>query len=173
MRRRGRATGGLIAGAALLAAFIAPAIAQNTSGVLITEVDGAITPVVADHLSAAVDRAAETSSVLVVTLDTPGGLDTSMRDIVQVFLNAPVPVVVYVEPEGARAASAGTYITMAAHVAAMAPATSIGAATPVDLQGGEITDKIINDAAAFAISVAERQGRNVEFAESAVREGTS
>ena len=111
--------------------------------------------------------------MLVVTLDTPGGLDTSTRDIVQTFLNSPVPVVVYVEPEGARAASAGTYITMAAHVAAMAPATSIGAATPVDLQGGEITDKIINDSAAFATSVAERRGRNVEFAESAVREGTS
>lgn len=173
MRRRRGAGGGLIAGAALLAAFVAPATAQTPSGVLVTEVDGAITPVVADHISAAVDQAAETGAVLVVTLDTPGGLDTSMRDIVQTFLNAPVPVVVYVEPEGARAASAGTYITMAAHVAAMAPATSIGAATPVDLQGGEITDKIINDAAAFAVSVAERRGRSVEFAESAVREGTS
>jgi len=80
---------------------------------------------------------------------------------------------VYVSPEGARAASAGTFITMAAHVAAMAPATSIGAATPVDLQGGDITDKIINDAAAFAVSVAERRNRDVEFAEQAVREGRS
>jgi membrane-bound serine protease (ClpP class) len=173
MRRRRRATGGLIAGAALLAASVAPAVAQATSGVLVTEVDGPITPVEADHLAAAIGRAAEMGSALVVTLDTPGGLDTSTRDIVQTFLNSPVPVVVYVEPEGARAASAGTYITMAAHVAAMAPATSIGAATPVDLQGGEITDKIINDSAAFATSVAERRGRNVEFAESAVREGTS
>jgi len=141
--------------------------------VLVTDVDGPITPVIADHLAAAVEQAVGEEALLVVTVDTPGGLDTSMRDIVQTFLNAPVPVVVYVEPEGARAASAGTFITMAAHVAAMAPGTSIGAATPVDLQGGEISDKIINDAVAFATSLAERRGRNVEFAESAVRDGTS
>ncbi|HEX6302399.1 MAG TPA: nodulation protein NfeD [Acidimicrobiia bacterium] len=173
MRRRRRAVGGLIAGTALVAAFIAPVLAQGTSGVLVTEVDGPITPVIADHLAAAVDQALGEGALLVVTLDTPGGLDTSMRDIVQAFLNAPVPILVYVEPEGARAASAGTFITMAAHVAAMAPATSIGAATPVDLQDGEISDKIINDAVAFATSLAERRGRNVEFAESAVRDGTS
>jgi len=173
MRRRRRAAGGLIAGTALVAAFIAPVLAQGTSGVLVTVVDGPITPVIADHLAAAVEQAVGDEALLVVSLDTPGGLDTSMRDIVQTFLNAPVPIVVYVEPEGARAASAGTFITMAAHVAAMAPATSVGAATPVDLQGGEITDKIINDAVAFAISVAERRGRSVEFAESAVRDGAS
>ena len=173
MARRGRAVGGLIAGTTLVAALIAPALAQVTSGVLVTAVDGPITPVIADHLVAAVKEATDEEAVLVVTLDTPGGLDTSMRDIVQTFLSAPVAVVVYVEPEGARAASAGTFITMAAHVAAMAPATSIGAATPVDLQGGAITDKIINDAVAFATSVAERRGRNTEFAESAVRDGTS
>jgi membrane-bound serine protease (ClpP class) len=173
VRRRRRAVGGLIAGTALVAAFIAPVLAQGTSGVLVTEVDGPITPVIADHLDAAVEQALGEDALLVVTLDTPGGLDTSMRDIVQTFLNAPVPIVVYVEPEGARAASAGTFITMAAHMAAMAPATSIGAATPVDLQDGEITDKIINDAVAFATSLAERRGRNAEFAESAVRDGTS
>jgi membrane-bound serine protease (ClpP class) len=173
MRRRRRATGGLIAGTILVAAFIAPVLAQSTSGVLVTEVDGPITPVIADYLAAAVERALDEAAVLVVTLDTPGGLDTSMRDIVQTFLNAPIPVLVYVEPEGARAASAGALITMAGHVAAMAPATTIGAATPVDLQGGEITDKIINDAVSFATSVAERRGRSIEFAESAVRDGTS
>lgn len=141
---------------------------------LVAEVDGPITPVIADHLAGAVEASAERGAVLVVTMDTPGGLDTSMRDIVQTFLNAPVPVVVYIQPEGARAASAGTFITMAAHVAAMAPATSIGAATPVDLQTGEEgSDKIVNDAVAFAVSVAERRGRNTEFAEAAVREGTS
>lgn len=141
---------------------------------LVTDVDGPITPIVADHLRAAVEVANDMPAVLVVRIDTPGGLDVSMRDIVQVFLTAPVPVVVYVQPEGARAASAGTFITMAAHVAAMAPATSIGAATPVDLQGGgDVSDKVINDAAAFARSVAERRGRDVEFAESAVRDGTS
>jgi len=173
MARRRRATGGLIAGSILLAGFIAPVLARTASEVLVTAVDGPITPVIADHLAAAVEQALEDDAVLVVTVDTPGGLDTSMRDIVQTFLNAPVPVVVYVEPEGARAASAGTFITMAAHVAAMAPATSIGAATPVDLQGGEISDKIINDASAFAVSVAQRRGRSVEFAESSVRDGTS
>ena len=142
--------------------------------VALVEVEGVITPVVAAYLEDAVGAAeADDSEALVVTLDTPGGLDISMRDIVQAFLNAEVPVIVYVSPEGARAASAGTFIAMAAHVAAMAPATSIGAATPVDLQGGEITDKIINDAAAFAISVAERRNRDVEFAEQAVREGRS
>ena len=153
---------------------IAVQATAQAPGVLVAEVDGPITPVIADHLAAAVDTAAASDAVLVVTLDTPGGLDTSMRDIVQTFLNAPVPVVVYVEPEGARAASAGTFITMAAHVAAMAPATAIGAATPIDLQTGEPgSDKVINDAVAFAVSVAERRGRNTEFAEDAVREGSS
>ena len=164
--------GSLIAGAAMVVAFSVPGSAQGPR-VLVTDVDGPITPVVADHLEAAVAEANETGAVLIVTIDTPGGLDTSMRDIVQTFLNAPIPVVVYVQPEGARAASAGTFITMAAHVAAMAPATSIGAATPVDLRGGEISDKILNDASAFAVSVAERKGRSVEFAEAAVRDGTS
>ena len=83
-----------------------------------------------------------------------------MRQISQAFLNARVPVVVYVTPSGARAASAGAIITFAAHVAAMAPGTTIGAATPVDLQGGEISDKVINDAAAFAEAVAAQRGRS-------------
>jgi membrane-bound serine protease (ClpP class) len=172
MRWRRRAVGSLIAGIVVAIGFAVPSAAQE-QGVLVADVNGPITPVVADHLEAAVAEAGETGAVLIVTMDTPGGLDTSMRDIVQTFLNAPIPVVVYVQPEGARAASAGTFITMAAHVAAMAPATSIGAATPVDLQGGEISDKILNDASAFAVSVAERKGRNVEFAEAAVRDGTS
>lgn len=160
--------GGVIGGL-----FGAPASAQEHRVILI-EVAGPITPVVADYIEDAVQAAeADVSQALVVTLDTPGGLDLSMREIVQAFLNAEVPVIVYVSPEGARAASAGTFITMAAHVAVMAPATSIGAATPVDLQGGEITDKIINDAAAFAVSVAERRGRDAEFAEQAVRDGRS
>ena len=167
-----RAVGGVVAGGALVALSAAPLAAQ-TAAILLTEVDGPITPVIADHLASSVETAAERNAVLVVTLDTPGGLDTSMREIVQSFLNAPTPVVVFVHPQGARAASAGTFITMAAHVAAMAPATSIGAATPVDLEGGEISDKIINDAAAFAVSVAERRDRSVEFAEAAVRQGVS
>ena len=120
MKWRRRAVASLIAGTALVFSFSVPGAAQGPR-VLVTEVDGPITPVVADHLEAAVAEASEIGAVLIVTMDTPGGLDTSMRDIVQTFLNAPIPVVVYVQPEGARAASAGTFITMAAHVAAMAP----------------------------------------------------
>jgi len=140
--------------------------------VLIVSVADAITPVVADHIVDAV-AAAEAGGyqALVVELDTPGGLDTSMRLIVQALLDADVPVVVHVTPSGARAASAGTMIAMAAHVAAMAPGTTIGAATPVDLSGAEISDKVVNDAAAYAVSIAERRGRSVSFAEEAVREG--
>lgn len=148
--------------------------AQGSEGsVLLAEVDGTITPVVADYLASAVAEAEDRGATLVVRLDTPGGLDISMRQIVQSFLNSTTPVVVFVGPEGARAASAGTFITMAANVAAMAPATSIGAATPVDMEGGEVTDKIINDAVAFAVSVAERRDRDADFAEDSVRLGTS
>lgn len=140
--------------------------------VLVVPVADAITPVVADHIVDAVaDAEAGGYAALVVELDTPGGLDTSMRLIVQAFLDADVPVVVHVAPPGARAASAGTMITMAAHVAAMAPGTTIGAATPVDLSGAEISEKVINDAAAYAVSIAERRGRSTRFAEEAVREG--
>lgn len=173
MRWRRLIIGGLIAGLAPLLATQAQAQAPD-SGVLVTDVDGPITPAVAHYLESAGEAAAESNSVLVVTIDTPGGLDTSTRDIVQSFLNAPTPVVVYVQPHGARAASAGTFIVMSAHVAAMAPATAIGAATPIDLQTGEeVSDKIINDSVAFAVSVAEERGRNVEFAEEAVRDGRS
>ena len=148
--------------------------AAQTDTVLLVEVEGPITPVIAAHLEDAVDDAVEARAVLVVSIDTPGGLDTSMRDIVQTFLNSSAPVIAFVQPEGARAASAGTFITMAAHVAAMAPATSIGAATPIELESGETgSDKIINDAVAFAVSVAERRGRDVAFAEESVREGAS
>ncbi len=146
---------------------------QQQPSVLAVTVDDSITPVVADHLVDGVRRAkAEGHQALLVQLNTPGGLDASMRKIVQSFLGADVPVVVHVAPQGARAASAGALITFSAHMAAMAPGTTIGAATPVDLQGGgKAKQKVIEDAAAFATSVAERRGRNTEFAEAAVREG--
>jgi membrane-bound serine protease (ClpP class) len=151
---------------------LAPAAVGQAPTVLVTRVAGPITPVVADHLADGVQAAERDGhQAFLVELDTPGGLDTSMRGITQSFLNARVPVVVYVAPSGARAASAGAIITFAAHVAAMAPGTTIGAATPVDLQGGEISDKVLNDAAAFAEAVAERRGRNAEFAVDTVREG--
>ena len=150
----------------------APAAVGQAPTVLVTRVAGPITPVVADQLAGGV-RAAERDghAAFLVELDTPGGLDSSMRQISQAFLNARVPVVVYVTPSGARAASAGAIITFAAHVAAMAPGTTIGAATPVDLQGGEISDKVLNDAAAFAEAVAAERGRSTTFAVDTVRKG--
>lgn len=165
----------LLAGALLLlGASSSRATAQGGPSILATTVKGIITPVVADHLEEAIERAErEGHGALLVQVDTPGGLDTSMREIVQSFLNARVPVIVYVAPPGARAASAGAIITFSAHVAAMAPGTTIGAATPIDLEGGDLARKVINDAAAYAESIADLRGRNAEFAIEAVREGRS
>jgi membrane-bound serine protease (ClpP class) len=147
----------------------------QASTILAVTVDGVITPVMADHIRDVLDRAeGEGSQALLVQLDTPGGLDTSMRDIIQSFLNTRVPVIVYVSPQGARAASAGALITLASHLAVMAPGTSIGAATPISGEGGEdLAQKVINDAASYAQSIAEQRGRNVDFAIDAVREGKS
>jgi membrane-bound serine protease (ClpP class) len=162
----------LTAGAlAWLVGFPGAATAQGSS-VLVTRVAGTITPVIADHLVDGVGTAERDGhAAYLVELDTPGGLDTSMREIIKAFLGADVPVVVYVTPSGARAASAGALITFAANIAAMTPGTTIGAATPVDLQGGEISDKVINDAAAFAETVAAQRGRNTRFAIDTVRQG--
>lgn len=150
-----------------------PVLAQAPA-VLVTEVDGPITPIVADQVEEGVDRAErESFDAYLIELDTPGGLDTAMRDIVQAIVGADVPVIVHVSPTGARAASAGAIITLSAPVAAMAPGTTTGAATPVDLQGGEISDKVINDAASYARALAELRGRPVDLAVGMVREGTS
>jgi membrane-bound serine protease (ClpP class) len=145
--------------------------------VSVLEIEGVISPVTLRLVGAAIDRAqAEGSEALIIQLDTPGGLERSMRAIAQRLLKAEVPVVVYVAPTGARAASAGVFITMAAHVAAMAPATNIGAAHPVALGGGadkESLKKIENDAAAFIRTVALERGRNAEWAEKAVRQSVA
>lgn len=147
---------------------------EERARLLVTTVDSAISPVIANHLLDGVSRAErEGYHAFVVRLDTPGGLDTSMRKIVQRFLEADVPVIVYVSPQGARAASAGAIITFSAHVAAMAPGTAIGASTPVDLEGGDVGRKVINDAAALAESIARLRGRDVDFAIDTVREGRS
>lgn len=140
----------------------------------VTEVTGTITPVTADHLAETVERAdAAGHDALLVRLDTPGGLVDSTRRIVQTFLDAPLPVVVYVAPSGADAGSAGTFITYAAHVAAMAPATTIGAATPVGGQGEDLDAKIVENTAAFAEAIAEARDRDVDLAVEAVRAGRS
>jgi membrane-bound serine protease (ClpP class) len=166
-----------LAGALVLLAGSSTAIAQQPGApaVLAMTVDGPITPVMAAHVRDGITRAErEGYDALLVRLDTPGGLDTSMRSIIRNILAAEVPVLVHVAPPGARAASAGALITLSAHVAAMAPGTAIGAATPVAGQGGEDLDrKAINDAAAYAQSLAELRGRDVDFAVAAVREGRS
>jgi len=140
-------------------------------------VDGVISPVTLRLVETAIARAkASGAQALVIELDTPGGLERSMRAICQRLLSAEVPVVVWVGPTGARAASAGVFITMAAHVAAMAPATNIGAAHPVAVGGGvdkESLRKVENDAAAFIRTVALDRGRNADWAEKAVRQSVS
>jgi membrane-bound serine protease (ClpP class) len=163
---------------ALLAVGIPSRAGAAPAPVAVIDMEGAITPVTVRLISAAVDRAqAERAQALVIQLDTPGGLERSMRSIVQSILNSEVPVIVYVAPTGGRAASAGVYNTLAAHVAAMAPATNIGAAHPVAVGGGgpdkEMMKKIENDAAAFARTIATERGRNAEWAEKAVRSSVS
>src|SRR6058998_3886890 len=159
----------------LLGLSALPAVAVEP--VSIIEMDGTISPITVRLLSSAIERArADRSQALVVELNTPGGLERSMRSMVQSILNSEIPVIVYVAPTGARAASAGVFITMAAHVAAMAPATNIGAASPVALGGGAdktMMKKIENDAAAFIRTVALERGRNADWAEKAVREAVA
>jgi membrane-bound serine protease (ClpP class) len=164
--------------AIVLAALAAPADSAPRPPVALVTVDGVISPVTVRIVATALARARDESAVaLVIQLDTPGGLERSMRSIVQEILGSDVPVVVYVAPTGARAASAGVFITMAANIAAMAPATNIGAAHPVAALGGsldkEMTKKVENDAAAFARTIATTRGRNVEWAEKAVRQSVS
>ncbi len=145
--------------------------------VLAIKVNGVINPVSSEFISKSIIKAnALRAEALVIELDTPGGLDTSMRSIVKDIIASNVPVVVYVSPSGARAASAGAFITLAAHVAAMAPGTNIGAAHPVSM--GEKMDKTMsekatNDSAAYIRSLAERTGRNAGWAEDAVRKSIS
>jgi membrane-bound serine protease (ClpP class) len=145
--------------------------------VISIKTDGVVNPVMAEFISQSINEAVdEKAHALVIELDTPGGLDASMRDIVRGIIASEIPVVVYVSPSGARAASAGVFITLAAHIAAMAPGTNIGAAHPVGL-GGQMDktmlEKAENDAAAYIKSIAEKRGRNAEWAEKAVRESVS
>ncbi len=139
---------------------------------------GSINPGLADFIIEGIRTAEkEKAAALIIQLDTPGGLDSSMRAINQAIINAKVPVIVYVFPKGARAASAGVFITMAAHVAAMSPGTNIGAAHPVSVGLGKMDkvmgEKVVNDMVAYARSLALERGRNADWAEKAVRQSVS
>lgn len=168
-------------------------LAAAPAPVVVLSVEGAIGPASADYLVRGLARAREDGAQLaVLVIDTPGGLDTAMRDIIKAILASPLPVASFVAPSGARAASAGTYILYASHIAAMAPGTNLGAATPVQVGGlpgappqptdkgkdGErpgdvLSRKQVNDAAAYIRSLAALRGRNAEWAERAVRESAS
>lgn len=181
---------------ALAAAFVAgagnaraekvtPGTAETAQpAVVFIGVSGPIGPATARYLKTGLEEAERRgANALVLELDTPGGLDTSMREMIQDILAAPVPVVVHVTPRGARAASAGTFLLYASHIAAMAPATSVGAATPVALGGpgappddeelSSVDKKAMNDAVAFIRGLAELRERNVEFAERAVTDAAT
>lgn len=159
---------------AVLIAFLAGSPALAKSNVVSVMLEGVVDPFQASYVASAIENAGSSNAeAVLVTVDTPGGLDSSMRKIVKAILNSPVPVICYVSPQGARAASAGTFILLACPLAAMAPGTNVGAAHPVGISGAIAQDKVINDAVAYIRSLAEGRGRNADWAEKAVRESES
>jgi len=151
-----------------------PATVFAASEIWVAEIKGVINPVLTEFITKTVEEAnLEQVPYLVFLIDTPGGLEESMRVIVQAILQSQVPTVAYVHPPGGRAASAGSFILMACHHAFMSPSTTIGAAHPVTIEGEEVGEKIVNDSAAFIRSLAEQRGRNPEVAEQMVRESIS
>jgi len=165
-------------GIACTLVLVAQGVQAGEGAVMVIELEGTINPGTAQFVEKGMERAQnEGYGVAVIRLDTPGGLGTSMRTIVKSILNSSIPVVVYVAPRGARAASAGVMITVAAHVAAMAPQTNIGAAHPVSADGKDISktmsEKVVNDMVAYVRSIAKERGRNQDWVEKAIRESVS
>ena len=161
----------------LAGALVSPNVSATNQSIEVLHVEGAIVPVVADYIDRGIEQAeTKGSTAVIIQLSTPGGLMNTTQRIVERILNAKVPVVVYVSPAGGWAGSAGTFITLASHVAAMAPGSRIGAATPVTM-GEELSEemkkKVTEDAAAWIRSISELRGRNPDDAELAVREGKS
>lgn len=161
----------------LLILFLAVPPAYSKDRVVVVKLSGAINPAVAEYVSHEISQAnVEQDALIVLRMDTPGGLDTSMRQIIKKIQGSQVPVATFVAPSGSRAASAGTFITIASHIAAMAPGTNIGAASPVNMMGGggegeqakTMKKKVTNDAAAYIRSLAELRNRNAHWAELAV-----
>lgn len=150
---------------------------ETKKEVMVITINGVINPVASEYIGKSVKKANEKKvEALIIELDTPGGLDTSMRNIVKDIIGSEVPVIVYVSPSGSRAASAGVFITLAAHIAAMAPSTNIGAAHPVGIgvkMDKKMAEKATNDAAAYIKSLAASRGRNAKWAEDAVRKSIS
>ncbi|MBW1743944.1 MAG: nodulation protein NfeD [Deltaproteobacteria bacterium] len=162
----------------ILLGAVVPAVWADTGDIYVIEASGTINPGLAEYVIRSIEKASsEGAACLVIQLDTPGGLALSMRSIIMAMLASEVPVVVYVSPSGARAASAGVMITLASDVAAMAPGTNIGAAHPVNLGQKEMdktmADKVVNDMVAYTKSITEKRGRNSEWAEKAIRESVS
>jgi membrane-bound serine protease (ClpP class) len=158
-----------------------PINAFGSDGIIVVKIEGAINPVVAEFVANEI-RSANTSSeeLIVIRMDTPGGLDTSMRKIIKAIQSSKIPVASFVSPSGSRAASAGTFIAISSHIAAMEPGTNIGAAHPVNLMGGGgggqaklMEEKVVNDASAYIRSLAEQRGRNAHWAELSVRKSVS
>lgn len=162
----------------LLLLLIAASSPSFAGEVHYLDVDGIVNPVMAEFIVKSIETAQkENAEAVVIQLDTPGGLDLSMRDIVKAMLSSDIPIVVYVAPAGSRAASAGVFITYAAHIAAMAPGTNIGSAHPVAMGGEKIDEtmmkKVENDAVAYIKGIAAKRHRNAEWAEKAVRESVN
>jgi membrane-bound serine protease (ClpP class) len=164
--------------AVVLSSAFAPAAWSAEGDVYVVEVTGTINPGLAEFVIRSMEKASrEGAACVVIQLDTPGGLALSMRSIVMAMLASEIPVVVYVSPSGARAASAGVMITLAADIAAMAPGTNIGAAHPVNLGQKDMdktmAEKVVNDMVAYTKSISDKRGRNSEWAEKAIRESVS